>query len=166
MMLLTPRVLLVALAGAAACATSNRPTPATGSARWTGNFRTAGTSSSAILNTATTDSQGSAFGSIMVVNADSVPPTSHVDLTMSAPALSGKELAWAIFGGPCGAATPPVASLQEFPPLSVSSGNARVSTDLRFRLAPGSEYHANVYASYRANDVANVLMCTNLTLGR
>lgn len=163
---LTRSVLLVALVGLAACATSNRPTSSASPVRWTGNFRTVGTPSSAVLNTKSTDSQGSAFGSITVTNADSTPPTSHVDLTISAQAMSGRDLAWAIFSGPCGAATPPVASLQEFPPISVSSSNGRVSTDLRFRLSPSAEYHANVYASYRANDVANVLMCTNLTLGR
>lgn len=166
MTLLSRSVMAFACAGAAACATSNRPTTSTGPARWTGNFRTVGTPSSAVLNTSSTDSQGSAFGNITVTNTDSTPPTSHVDLTVSAQAMSGRELAWAIFSGPCGAATPPVASLQEFPPLTVSSGNAHVSTDLRFRLSPGAEYHANVYASYRANDVANVLMCTNLALGR
>lgn len=166
MVWLTRSVLFVALTGLAACATSNRPTTSAGPARWSGNFRTVGTPSSAVLNTTSTDSQGSAFGSITVTNTASTPPTSHVDLTISAQAMSGRELAWAIFSGPCGAATPPVASLQEFPPIAVSSGNGRVSTDLRFQLSRGAEYHANVYASYRANDVANVLMCTNLTLGR
>ena len=166
MTVLTRSLLALALVGAVACAASNHPSTSTGPARWTGNLRSTGTTSSAVLNTSTTDSQGSAFGSITVVDGDSTPPTSHVELTISAPAVSGKELAWAIFTGPCGAATPPVASLQEFPPLSVSTGNARVSTDLRFRLTPGAEYHANVYASSRANDVANVLMCANLSLSR
>lgn len=165
MTLLTRSLLSLALVSAAACAARNRPSTSTGPARWSGNLRSTGTASSAVLNTATTDSQGSAFGSITIVDGDSVPPTSHVELTVSAPAMSGRELAWAIFSGPCGAATPPVASLEEFPPLSVSSGNARVATDLRFRLNPGTDYHVNVYASYRANDVANVLMCTTLTLG-
>ena len=163
---LTRSVLLLALGISASCATSNRPTTSTGPARWSGNFRSVGSPSSAVLNTSTTDSQGSAFGSITVVNAETTPPTSHVDLTVSAQSMSGRELAWAIFTGPCGAATPPLGSLQEYPPLTVSTGNARVSTDLRFQLSPGTEYHANVYASYRANDVANVLMCTNLTLAR
>jgi hypothetical protein len=165
-MLPTRSPLLFVLIGAAACATSNRPTTTSGPERWSGNFRTVGTPSSAVLNTTSTDSQGSAFGSITVVNSNTTPPTSHVDISISAQAMSGRELAWAIFTGSCGAATPPVASLQEFPPLSVSTGNARVSSDLRFELSPGTEYHANVYASYRANDVANVLMCTNLSLGR
>ena len=165
MSLLTRSLVPVALAGLTACATSNRPTTSAGPARWTGNFRTTGSTSSAVLNTSTTDSQGSAFGTITVTGLETTPPTSHVDLTVSAQSMSGRELAWAIFPGPCGAATPPVASLQEFPPLTISSGNARVSTDLRFQLSSGAEYHANVYASYRANDVANVLMCTNLTLG-
>lgn len=166
-MTLLPRSpLFLVLLGAVACAAGNRPATATGPQRWSGNFRTVGTPSSAVLNTSSTDSQGSAFGNITVVNSGTTPPTSHVDITISAQAMSGRELAWAIFTGACGAATPPVASFQEFPPLSVSSGNARVSTDLRFQLSSGTEYHANVYASYRANDVANVLMCTNLTLGR
>lgn len=166
MTFLTRGVLALALAGVAACAARNRPSTSTGPAHWSGNLRSTGTASSAVLNTATTDSQGSAFGSIRIVNGDSMPPTSHVELTVSAPAMSGRELAWAIFTGPCGAATPPVASLQEFPPLSVSTGNATVTADLRFRLDPSLDYHVNVYASYRANDVANVLMCSNLTLGR
>jgi hypothetical protein len=158
--------LFAVLTASAACATGNRPTTTAGPARWSGSFRTVGAASSAILNTSSTDSLGSAFGSITVTSLETTPPTSHVDLTVSAQSMSGRELAWAIFTGPCGAGTPPVASLQEFPPLTVSSGNARVSTDLRFQLSPSAEYHANVYASYRANDVANVLMCTNLSLGR
>ena len=161
---LTRSVACLAFAGAVACATSNRPTTSTGPARWTGSFKMV-SGSSAVLSR-TTDSQGSASGNISVANADSVPPTSHVDLTVALASLSSRQLAWAIFHGPCGSPTPPVAGLQEFPPIDVTSGGAHVAVDLRFRLAPGSDYHANVYSSNRATDVSNVLMCTNLSLQR
>jgi hypothetical protein len=166
MTLLTRSLRLFALVGTAACATSNRVTTSSGPARWSGNFRTVGAPSSAVLNTRTTDSQGTAFGSISIMSADSTPPTSRVDLSVSAPAMSGKQLAWAIFSGPCGSPTPPVTGLQEFPALEIATGSGRVATDLRFRLSVGTEYHANVYMTSRATDVSNVLMCANLKLER
>lgn len=166
MTLATRSVVFFAVVGTAACATSNRVTTSTGPARWSGSLKAVAAPPSAVLNTRTTDSQGTAFGNIMVTTVDSAPPTSRVDLSVSAQSMSGRQLAWAIFSGPCGSPTPPVTGLQEFPPLEISTGSGRVATDLRFRLTPGTEYHANVYTTSRATDVANVLMCTNLKLER
>lgn len=157
-------VVLFALVGVAACATSNRPTTVAGPARWTGNFKSMG-GTSAVM-TATTNTQASAFGNITIVTLDTAPPTSRVDLYVTAPAMSGSQLAWAVFSGPCGAPTPPVAGVNEFPTMELTSGGGRIGTSLRFRLSPGTEYHTNVYNSGRATDVSNVMLCANLTLGR
>lgn len=163
MALLTRSVVSLALAGAAACAASNRAIVSTGVARWTGNFKSVG-GTSAVL-TARTNTQSSAYGNITVVTIDSAPPASRVDLSVTAPAMTG-SLAWAIFSGPCGSPTPPVAGVNEFPNIEMSSGGGRIGAQLRFWLDPGAEYHANVYNSGRASDVSNVILCANLSLGR
>lgn len=163
-MFVTRSLVSLAFVSAAACATSNRVSTAAGPARWTGNFKSMG-GTSAVM-TATTNSQSSAYGNITVVTVDSAPPASRVDLSVTAPASSGSQLAWAIFSGPCGAPTPPVAGVNEFPNIEMTSGGGRIGAQLRFRLAPGTEYHANVYATSRATDVSNVMLCANLSLGR
>ena len=164
MALLKRSVVSLALAGGAACAASNRAIMSTGVARWTGNFKSVG-GTSAVL-TARTNAQSSAYGNITVVTIDSVPPASRVDLSVTAPAMIGNQLAWAIFSGPCGSPTPPVAGVNEFPNIEMSSGGGRIGAQLHFRLDPGAEYHANVYNSGRASDVSNVILCANLSLGR
>lgn len=166
MISLKSTVLFIALGTAAACATTPRAATSSGGARWTGSLRSLGSGSSATLNTSSTDSQGSSYGNISVTEVDSNPPTSHVDLVVNSQSMSGRQLAWAIFSGACGSPSPAVAGLQEFPYISMSSGSGHVSTDLRFRLRPGMEYHVNVYGGSRATDVADVIMCTMLTRGR
>ena len=59
-----------------------------------------------------------------------------------------------------------MASVNEFPPIEITSGTSRVKVDINFALRPGKEYHINVYNSNRASDVSNVMMCAPLRLGR
>lgn len=87
----------------------------------------------------------------------------NVDLSIrdAPPSL---QLAWAVFGGNCGAPEPMVAGQNQFPVISVSSnGEGHVKTDISFTLDPKHSYHANVYFSQRANDMNDIMMCANLT---
>lgn len=147
---------------------SSRPSTAgaPGTIRWTAQLRAVeGTSSSAVLSGRTNSTRG-AYGDISVTMRDSLPPRSTVDLNVAAPTVGSTQLAWAIFTGECGAPTPSVIGLNEFPPLEVTSGNARLRMDLRLVLRPDMEYHVNVYNSTRASDVSNVMMCAPLQMSR
>lgn len=135
--------------------------------RWTGRFTQTGTSGSAVLSRTTAVGHPTAYGSITILPIDSAPPRSKIDVDISAPSVDGgSQVAWAVFTGPCGSATPPITGLDEFPVLEISSGVARVSTEVNFFMNPAAEYHANVYWSGRASDVSNVMMCANLTKSR
>ena len=134
--------------------------------RWTGQLRqTEGSSQSAVMGTSTNSTRG-AYGDIVVTTKDTLHALSTVDLSVSAPTIGSTQLAWAIFSGPCGAPLPPVAGVNEFPPIEITSGGSRVKVDVNFALRRGGEYHINVYNSNRASDVSNVMMCAPLKLGR
>jgi hypothetical protein len=134
--------------------------------RWTGQLRQVeGSSQSAVMGTSTNSTRG-AYGDIVVTTKDTLHALSTVDLSVSAPTIGSTQLAWAIFSGPCGAPLPPVAGVNEFPPIEITSGGSRVKADVNFALRPGGEYHVNVYNSNRASDVSNVMMCAPLRLGR
>lgn len=162
--------MLIALGITAACAstaTHGNVAPQGGGAgesRWTGSFKTMGGTSATM--TSNTNSQGSAFGNVTIVTLDSAPPSSRVDLAVTAPSMTGEQLAWAVFTGPCGSPTPPIVGVNEFPTLEMASGGGHIGTTLRFRLKPGTDYHVNVYTSGRVTDVSNVLMCAALSSGR
>ena len=152
---------------AAGCASGGTSTAGGGGARrWTAQLRQVeGSSASAVLTGRSNSTRG-AYGDISIVTKDTLHAQSTVDLTVTAPTIGGTQLAWAIFPGGCGSPTPPVAGLNEFPPLEVTSGSARVKLDLHFALRPGAEYHVNVYTSSRATDVSNVMMCAPLQYSR
>jgi hypothetical protein len=154
---------------AAACATSGTSSTTRGGGatqRWTAQLRQVeGGNASAVL-TGTTNSTRGAYGDIIITTKDTLHAQSAVDLSVSAPTIGSTQLAWAIFPGPCGSPTPSVVGVNEFPPLEITSGNARVRVDVNFALRPGAEYHVNVYNSSRATDVSNVMMCAPLQYGR
>ena len=116
--------------------------------------------------TGRTASTRGAYGDINITPKDTIHAQSTVELNVSAPTIGATQLAWAIFSGTCGAPTPPVMGVNEFPPLEVTSGNARLRMDMAFALRPGAEYHVNVYNSSRATDVSNVMMCATLQYSR
>src|SRR5690349_15403559 len=156
------RVFAVAavVAIAAGCASGGASTAATGGTpRWSAQLKQVeGGNASAVLTGATNSTRG-AYGDIVITTKDTLHRLSTVDLSVSAPTIGATQLAWAIFSGPCGSPTPSVVGVNEFPPIEITSGNARVKLDLNFALRPGTEYHVNVYNSSRATDVSNVMMC-------
>lgn len=146
--------------------TGQRTLGGAAAARWTAQLRQVeGTSASAVLTGRTNSTRG-AYGDITVTTRDTLPPRSTVDINVSAPTIGSTQLAWAIFTGGCGAPTPSVVGVSEFPPLEITSGGARVRLDLNFALSPGLEYHVNVYNGSRASDVSNVMMCATLERSR
>lgn len=149
------------------CASSRyRAGAAGGTIRWTAQLRQVeGSSASAVLTGRTNSTRG-AYGEISITTQDTVHSRSTVDLSVTAPTIGSTQLAWAIFTGACGSPTPSVVGVNEFPPLEITSGGARVRLDLSFALRPGTEYHVNVYNSNRASDVSNVMMCAALQLSR
>ena len=108
--------------------------------------------------------KGAAFGTI---TAQSVTGTAGtvLELSISAPVAAGTQLGWAVFTGPCGSPTPPLAGPHEFPTIEISnSGGARLKAAMSFALDPRTAYHANVYWAARVSDVSNVMMCAPLTI--
>ena len=153
---------LVSLFVLVACASSGGPNPATrGSAagRWSGSFRSTGSSSSAMFGPATPN-RGS--GTISLSPLGGLPAT-RVELSIR-DAPPSAQLGWAVFGGNCGSPAPMVSGPNEFPAISVSSnGEGRIKADISFTLDAKSSYHANVYFTPRANDMNDIMMCANLT---
>ena len=163
-----PRIVAcTVIAISSGCASSGMSTArAGGTLRWTAQLRQVeGSSASAVLTGRTNSTRG-AYGDITITTKDSLPARSTVELNVAAPTIGATQLAWAVFTGACGSPTPSVIGESEFPPLEVTSGNARVRLDLSFVLRPGSEYHVNVYNSSRVSDVSNVMMCAPLQLAR
>ena len=154
---------LVSLVVLAACASSGGTRPATrGStaSRWSGSFRSTGSSSSAMFGPATPN-RGS--GTISLAPLGSGVPATRVELSIR-DAPPSATVAWAVFGGNCGSPEPIVAGQNQFPVISLSSsGEGHVKTDISFVLDPKSSYHANVYFTPRANDMNDIMMCANLT---
>ena len=154
---------LAFLFGLAACASSGggRPAPrGGGTTRWTGNFRSTGSASSATFGPAT-PTRGSGSISLIALGGRG-PVLTRVELSIR-DATPSMPLAWAVFSSDCGSAGPIVAGQNQFPPISVSSsGEGHVKVDIGFALDPRSSYHVNVYFTDRANDMNDIMMCANL----
>jgi hypothetical protein len=90
----------------------------------------------------------------------------RVDLTINVGVPPSNQIAWAVFGGTCGSAGLIVANQTTFPPLDVSSaGDAHFRGELPLTMDHLSSYHVNIYATARANDLNDVMMCADLRGG-
>lgn len=156
-------LLVIALVGCQASAGGGGArTQNQGVARWSGGFKQSQMAASAVVGPATPNS-AAAFGSITVTPVEGAPNRARVELSISAPMANGRQLAWALFTGSCGAPTPPLAGPNEFPLIDVgNNGSGMVRTTMSITLDPHSDHHANIYQSGRVSDVSNVLMCANL----
>ncbi len=157
--------LFLAIPVAAACGGTHAKT-APGPARWTGSFKQLQMAASATVDPTLTGARRAGYGSITLTPVADDEKRTRIDLSISAAASPGAQLAWAIFSGPCGSPAPAVTSVNEFPAIEVNnSGGGTVHTEMSFVLEPRATYHANVYWSSRATDVSNVAMCANLQFG-
>lgn len=132
--------------------------------RWSGSFRPSQLAATPVIGSGG-GAQGAAYGTITLTPVENAQGRMSVDLSINAPVDPGTQVAWAVFGGSCGAPTPPVMGQDEFPTIEVAnSGSGIVRTIMAMPLNPNSSYHANVYWSSQASDVTNVMMCANLAL--
>jgi hypothetical protein len=156
---------LLMLAASAACVSKpSAVDTAPGPARWSGSFRVSQMAATAVVGPAT-PGKTAAFGAITLVALDSTPPTTRVELSISAPVTAGTQVGWAVFSGPCGTPSPPLAGPHEFPTIEIAnSGSGLVRTVMAIGLDPRRSYHANVYWASQVTDVSNVMMCANVTV--
>ena len=156
-------LLLVFVAGSG-CASHKAATTTTttvkGPPRWTGSFKQE--SNSAVIGAELARGRSSGYGSIVLTPVADQERRVKVELSVNT-SLTGTQIAWAVYEGTCGAPTPPVLSVNEFPTIEIGTNGAGVVRgELPVTLNARGTYHANVYWSNRATDVSNVMLCTNL----
>jgi len=150
---------LLALVAGSACA-SHTAARAAGPERWSGNFRQAG--NSAVIGAELSRARSTGYGTILLTPVADQPGRVTIDLSVNT-SLSGTQIAWAVFEGPCNSPSPPVIAVNEFPAIEIgSNGNGTVRGELPMTLNVRGSYHANVYWTRRATDVSNVMLCANL----
>jgi hypothetical protein len=167
------RIIVAAVAaGTAGCASkpassTGTPTPDASAAasassspgRWSGSFKQTQMPGSQLG--AAVPNRG--FGTITIAPLNTGPDQVRIELNVSTPVTGGQQIAWALFTGACGSASPMVTGENRFPPLEVrGSGQGYVRVDLQLPLDARAAYHANVYWTLRARDLGDVMMCAPL----
>jgi hypothetical protein len=153
----------LAFAAAGGCASHTAATAA-GPERWSGSFRQAG--NSAVIGSELSRARSTGYGTILLTPVANQPGRVKVDLSVNT-SLSGTQIAWAVFEGPCNSPSPPVLAVNEFPTIEIgTSGNGIVRGELPLTMNTRGSYHANVYWSGRATDVSNVMLCAKLAFTR
>jgi len=157
------RSIILAVAGLAACSANRASSRPSGPARWTGSFKQPALAATAVIGANAQSTKGG-YGSITITPIADDPGRVRIDLSMTSPVAPGTQIAWAVFQGPCGSPTPPAAGLESFPLIDVNNGGGgMVRTTIPLALDTHMSYHANIYATTRATDMSNILMCANLT---
>ncbi len=157
---------MLALVVIAACASKSTASTTSAPGRWTGSFKQSKLSSTASIGPAQ-PTRAAGYGTITLTPNDPDSGRVKVELSINASVTPGTQLAWALFSGPCGSPTPPLAGPNEFPTINVSnSGSGFVRTTMPITISSRGTYHANVYWSSQVSDVSNVMMCANLAEGR
>ena len=152
-------MLLVFLAGSG-CASHKPSAKASGPPRWSGNFKQE--SNSAVIGAEMARGRSSGYGTVVLTPVPDQERRVKVELTVNT-SLTSAQIAWAVYEGTCGAPTPPVLAVNEFPTIDIGTNGAGVVRgELPIGLNVRGTYHANVYWSGRATDVSNVMMCANL----
>ena len=154
---------LVAAGGCASAGGSTARVTQSGSAGWSGNFRPLPMHSSAEFGPAVPN-RGT--GSIGVTPVAGAPGRMRINLDVNVGVPPSGQLARAIFGGTCGSPGLIVANQNDFPAMDISStGDGHFRGEMVFTLDPTQSYHVNVYATARANDLNDVMMCAELKPG-
>jgi len=131
-----------------------------GPARWTGAFKPEG--GSAVIGSELSRARSTGYGTITLTPVSDQQGRVKVDLSVTT-SVTSTQVAWALFEGPCGAPTPPVIAVNQFPTIEVgNNGSGLVRAELPMTLDTRATYHANVYWTGRATDVTNVMMCAKL----
>ena len=153
--------LLLMLAAGVGCAShTSSSSSRTGPARWTGAFKPEG--GSAVIGSELSRARATGYGTITLTPVSDQQGRVKVDMSVTT-SVTSTQVAWALFEGPCGAPTPPVIAVNQFPTIEVgNNGSGLVRTELPMTLDTRATYHANVYWTGRATDVTNVMMCAKL----
>jgi hypothetical protein len=154
-------LLLVFVAGSGCASHKPGTTKIPGAAHWSGDFRQE--SSSAVIGSDLTRGRASSYGAVTLTPSADQERRAKFEVTVTT-SLTGTQIAWAVYEGTCGAPTPPVLPVNEFPTIEIGSNGAGiVRGELPVGLNVRGTYHANVYWSNRASDVSNVMMCAKLS---
>ena len=154
--------LLLVLVASGGCA-SHKAAAVTkgGTSRWAGNFKQE--SNSAVIGAEMARGRSSSYGSVVLTPVPDQERRVKVEISVNT-SLTSAQIAWAVYEGTCGAPTPPVLAINDFPTIDIGTNGAGVVRgELPVALNVRGTYHANVYWSGRASDVSNVMMCANLT---
>ena len=152
-------LLLVVVAGSG-CASHKAATKGAGPSRWTGSFKQE--SNSAVIGAEMARGRSSGYGTIVLTPVADQERRVKVEISVTT-SLTSAQIAWAVYEGTCGAPTPPVLAINDFPTIDIGTNGAGVVRgELPVALNVRGTYHANVYWSGRASDVSNVMMCANL----
>jgi len=152
-------LLLVVVAGSG-CASHKAATKGAGPSRWTGSFKQE--SNSAVIGAEMARGRSSGYGTIVLTPVPDQERRVKVEISVTT-SLTSAQIAWAVYEGTCGAPTPPVLAINDFPTIDIATNGAGVVRgELPVALNVRGTYHANVYWSGRASDVSNVMMCANL----
>jgi hypothetical protein len=153
-------LLLVFFAGSGCASHKASTTTGKGPPRWSGSFKQE--SNSAVIGAELARGRSSGYGTIVLTPVADQARRVKAELSVNT-SLTGTQIAWAVYEGTCGAPTPPVLAVNEFPTIEIGTNGAGVvRAELPVTLNVRGTYHANVYWSNRATDVSNVMLCTNL----
>ena len=153
-------LLLVFVAGSGCASHKASTTTGKGPPRWSGSFKQE--SNSAVIGAELARGRSSGYGTIVLTPVADQARRVKAELSVNT-SLTGTQIAWAVYEGTCGAPTPPVLAVNEFPTIEIGTNGAGVvRAELPVTLNVRGTYHANVYWSNRATDVSNVMLCTNL----
>ena len=152
-------LLLVVVAGSG-CASHKAATKGAGPSRWSGSFKQE--SNSAVIGAEMARGRSSGYGTIVLTPVPDQARRVKVEISVTT-SLTSAQIAWAVYEGTCGAPTPPVLAINDFPTIDIGTNGAGVVRgELPVALNVRGTSHANVYWSGRASDVSNVMMCANL----
>ena len=130
-----------------------------GAVRWSGSFKQTKMPTAQIG--AATPNRG--FGTITVTQPAGETGRVQIELSVNAPVAPGTQIAWAIFDGACGSASPMVTGENQFPIIEINgTGGGYVKTEMSLTLDSRASYHANVYWTTHARDLGDVMMCAPL----
>lgn len=167
--------LLVACAGAAACASTgggasaNSLVSAAAAGKigpamleWSGKFRA-------------TQQQSATFGGLqgrnrasgtVVLTAESESVT-RVRMSISLSMTDAERMGWSLAPGACGSNSIPLKAVAEFPEVTASNGHASLDDVVSIPMPVSGTYHINVFnPGTTGKDEADVFTCADLTLQR
>jgi hypothetical protein len=130
--------------------------------RWSAPLKQPSMTASSVLSTTTSGATAASYGSATLTQS---PGTGHAryEVTVTVPPAANRQVAWALFTGSCGTASPPVVPVNELPPIDLdASGSGAARGSLTTELSPKATYNLRVYGSARASDVNNVVLCARL----